>query len=101
MNGIFGAADCHSSSAYAVYFDHKRRTDPGFRKALRKESRKEARVAKEHAEAQAAGHKDSIKDAVRKAKEEGFPTDVQDKETFFMQEVGEGEGICSDGTIIA
>ena len=39
------------STAYAVYFDHKRRTDPEFRKALKRESRKEARAAKEEAEA--------------------------------------------------
>lgn len=31
------------------------------------------------------------------AKEEGFPTDVEDKEAFFMSEVARGETLCQDG----
>ncbi len=83
--------------AYAAYFDHKRRTNPGFRKALKRESQREARVAKEEAEAQGAQQKKAIKSAVREAQEEGFPTNVEDKEAFFMQEVGHGENLCQDG----
>ena len=30
------------------------------------------------------------------AKEEGFPTDVEDKEAYFMNEVGQGEVLCQD-----
>ena len=83
--------------AYAVYFDHKRRSDPGFRKALKRESRREARAAKEQAEAQGAQQKQLIRDAVDQAREEGFPTEIEDKETYFMQEVGRGEALCQDG----
>ena len=32
------------------------------------------------------------------AREEGFPTDVEDKEAYFMNEVGQGELLCQDGT---
>lgn len=83
--------------AYAIYFDHRRRTDPEFRKALRRESRRQARAVKEEAEAYGARHKEAVKAAVAKAKEEGFPTDVEQKEAFFMNEVARGEALGSDG----
>ena len=41
-------------TAYAVYFDHKRRTDPQFRKALKRESKRQAKAAKEAREANGA-----------------------------------------------
>ena len=83
--------------AYAIYFDHRRRTDPEFRKALKRESRKEARAAKEEAEAQGAQQKRAIKAAVEEAREEGFPTNVEEKEAYFMSVVGKGETLCQDG----
>lgn len=86
-------------AGYAVYFDHKRRSDPEFRKALKRESRREARAAKEEAEAQGQEQKQAIKTAVDQAKEEGFPTDVEDKEAYFMNEVGQGELLCQDSML--
>lgn len=83
--------------AYAIYFDHKRRTDPEYRKALKRESRKEARAAREEAEAQGIQQKEAIKAAVRGAREAGFPIDVEDKESYFLNEVGRGEALCQDG----
>lgn len=80
--------------AYAVYFDHKRRTDPEFRKSLKRESRRQARAAREEAEAQGAQQKEAIKRAVKNAIDEGFPTDVEEKEEFFMTEVARGERLC-------
>lgn len=80
--------------AYAVYFDHKRRTDPEFRKSLKRESRRQARAAREEADAQGAQQKEAIKRAVTDAMEEGFPTDVEEKEEFFMNEVARGERLC-------
>lgn len=88
-------------TAYAIYFDHKRRSDPEFRKALKRESRKQARAAKEEAEAQGAQQKKAIKAAVEEAREEGFPTNVEEKEAYFMSEVGRGETLCQDGMIWA
>ena len=81
---------------YAVYFDHKRRTDPEFRKALKRESRREARAAKEEAEAQGEEQKQAIRNAVNDARDQGFPTDVEDKEAYFMEQVGQGEMLLSD-----
>ncbi|KAL8705039.1 MAG: hypothetical protein Q9201_001809 [Fulgogasparrea decipioides] len=82
--------------AYAVYFDHKRRTDPEFRKALKRESRRIAKAAREEAEAQGAQQKQAIRQAVTDAQEEGFPSSVEAKEAYFMNEVGRGEALCQD-----
>lgn len=80
--------------AYAVYFDHRRRTDPEFRRALKRDSKKQARAAKEEAEAQGKEQKKAIRDAVARANEEGFPQDPEEVEAYFMQEVARGEGMC-------
>lgn len=85
--------------AYAVYFDHKRRTDPEFRKALKRESRRIAKAAKEEAEAQGAQQRKAIRQAVSEAQEEGFPTSVEEKEAFFMSMVGQGEALCQGGKL--
>ena len=85
------------SKAYAVYFDHRRRTDPDFRRALKRESRKQARQEKEAAAAQGARQKEAVKAAVAQAKDEGFPAGADEKEAFFMNEVARGEGYCADG----
>ena len=91
------AADNEFIAAYAAYFDHKRRTDPEFRKNLKRESRRIARVAKEEAEAQGANQKRRIRQTVTEAQEEGFPTNVEEKEAYFMNEVGRGEVLCQNG----
>ncbi|KAL9103907.1 MAG: hypothetical protein Q9163_001100 [Psora crenata] len=82
-----------SAAAIATGFLGKLRH---FRKALKRESRREARAAREEAEAQGAEQKKAIRDAVEQAKEEGFPTEIEDKEAYFMQEVGRGETLCQD-----
>jgi import receptor subunit TOM20 len=89
-----------TSSAYALYFDHRRRTDPEFRKALKKEGKRQARLAKEEAEAQSAQQRAAIKAAYKAAQEEGFPTSVEDREQVFLQEVSQGEAYANDGTSI-
>jgi len=80
--------------AYAIYFDHRRRTDPNFRKELKRESKRQARAAKEEAEAQGKEQKQAIRDAVARANEEGFPKDPEEVESYFMQEVAQGESLC-------
>jgi len=84
----------------AVYFDHKRRNDPNFRKQLKKESRKQARAAKEEAEAQSIRARGAARQRVEEAKEEGFPDDSDEKEAYFMQEVQNGEVLSQDGMMI-
>jgi import receptor subunit TOM20 len=75
--------------AYAVYFDHKRRNDPDFRKQLKRESKRTQRAAKEQEEAQGAEQKKAIREAVASANEE--------VEAYFMQEVAQGEGMVQKG----
>ncbi|KIW11822.1 hypothetical protein PV08_09095 [Exophiala spinifera] len=84
--------------AYAAYFDYKRRNDPEFRKALKRESRRQARIAKEEAEIQGKRQREEVKLAVQEAIEEGFPTDVEEKEAFFMQQIAQGEALAGDGS---
>ncbi|KAF2739103.1 protein import receptor MAS20 [Polyplosphaeria fusca] len=83
--------------AYAIYFDHRRRTDPEFRKQLKRESKQQARVAKAEADAKGKEQKKAIREAVEQANEEGFPKDPEEVEGYFMQEVAQGEGMCQSG----
>ena len=85
--------------AYAVYFDHRRRTDPEFRKALKRESRKHERAAKEEAEKEGVRQKKTIREAVDRAIEQGFPTDRDEVEAYFMQELAQGETLSQDGMV--
>lgn len=84
-------------AAYAVWFDHRRRTDPNFRKELKRESKRQARAAREEAEANQLKLKDTVKEAVRIAVAEGFPLDVESKEAYFMEEVSKGEMLSQAG----
>jgi len=83
---------------YAIYFDHRRRTDPTFRKALKRESRKQEKVAKQEADAANSRQRRAIREAVEKANEDGFPSpaDSEEVESYFMKEVAEGEILCQD-----
>lgn len=83
--------------AYAVYFDHRRRNDPDFRKQLKRESKRQAKAAKEEAENAGKEQKKAIREAVERANEEGFPKDPEEVEAYFMQEVAQGEGMCQQG----
>ncbi|KAF2428291.1 protein import receptor MAS20 [Tothia fuscella] len=82
--------------AYAVYFDHRRRTDPEFRKQLKKESKKLAKAQKELAEQAGKEQREAIKKAVNRVNSEGLPTDSEEIERYFMEEVAEGEKLCQD-----
>lgn len=85
--------------AYAIYFDHKRQTDAEFRRNLKRNNRRYARAVKEEAEAQGAQQRESIKIAVQQAKDEGFPTDLEEKEAYFMGQVARGESLCAEGML--
>ena len=80
--------------AYAIYFDYRRRHDVDFRRNLKRESKKQAKVAKVEAESSKKQERQELRDLVDEANEEGFPTDADEKEAFFMQEVGQGEQLC-------
>lgn len=81
---------------YALYFDHRRRTDPDFRKALKRESRKQEKAAKLEAQAESSRQRRAIREAVEKVSQEDLPTDPEEVEKFFMDQVAEGEILCQD-----
>lgn len=84
--------------AYAAWFDHKRQSDPEFRKALKRDNRRMARAVKEEVEAHGAMQREAIKKAVAQAKDEGFPADLEEREAYFMGQVAKGESLCAEGT---
>jgi hypothetical protein len=86
--------------AYAIYFDYRRRHDVDFRRNLKRESKKQAKVAKVEAESSKKQERQELRDLVDEANEEGFPTDADEKEAFFMQEVGQGEQLCQQSMSI-
>ncbi|KAF2197174.1 protein import receptor MAS20 [Delitschia confertaspora ATCC 74209] len=83
--------------AYAVYFDHKRRNDVEFRKNLKREAKRTARAAKEEAESQGKEQKKMIRELVEKTNLQGFPSDPEQVEMYFMQEVALGEQMVGKG----
>ncbi|KAF2754603.1 protein import receptor MAS20 [Pseudovirgaria hyperparasitica] len=84
--------------AYAAYFDHRRRTDPDFRRKLKRDSKKTQRMAKEAEEASEKEQKEAVLAALQRAKDEGVPANTDEWEQFFMTEVARGEQMCQDGS---
>lgn len=87
-----------SAVAYAVYFDHRRRSDPEFRKYLKKQQKKVHKSIEESAKANERAQKEKIRKLVDEANSDGFPTDPEETEAYFMQEVARGETASSDGS---
>lgn len=88
-----------SSTAYAIYFDYRRQSDPEFRRALKRDNRRLARTVRQESEAHGAQQMESIRQAVADAKDEGFPADLEEREGFFMSQVAKGEALCADSTL--
>ncbi|KAK3111889.1 mitochondrial import receptor subunit tom20 [Teratosphaeriaceae sp. CCFEE 6253] len=84
--------------AYALYFDHQRRTSPAFRRELKKQHKKAHKSLEEEAAAASQDQKERIRRVIAEALEEGFPKDPEETEGYFMQEVARGEGMCTDGS---
>ncbi|EFY87566.1 mitochondrial import receptor subunit tom-20 [Metarhizium acridum CQMa 102] len=82
--------------AYAIYFDYRRRSQAEFRRDLRRNERRQVRAEKEEAEASTRAQRDAIKARVDEAKEEGFPTGVEEREAYFNEQVMSGEMLSSD-----
>jgi import receptor subunit TOM20 len=84
--------------AYAVYFDYKRRSDPAFRRSLKRQQKQVSKAAKDEAVAAEKGQKEKVRQVVDEANDEGFPTDPEKTEEYFMTEVARGEQMCQDGS---
>jgi import receptor subunit TOM20 len=72
--------------------------DPAFRKKIRKASKRQTRAVREEAEQEKQNSRTAVKNPVRDAQAEGFPSDVEEKEAFSMQEVSRGEALSGEGT---
>lgn len=91
-----GLLDDCLNLAYAVYFDHARRNKPEFRRQLRRNERRQVRQAKVDAEAETQQQREIIKQVVDEARQEGFPTSVEEKESYFLEQVTQGETLGTD-----
>ena len=104
--------------AYAVYFDHKRRTDANFRKQLRKFSSaaylrtwltwdsgkekkrvKQSQTPSESSQTSNSGgvNANDLRSALESVRNEEVPPGPEEKEQYFMTQVGMGEQLCAQG----
>ncbi|KAG1755368.1 hypothetical protein EDB19DRAFT_1891677 [Suillus lakei] len=88
--------------AYAVYFDHKRRTDVNFRKQLRKEKKrvKQSQTPSESGQTATGGvDANDLRSALESVRNEEVPPGPEEKEQYFMKQVGMGEQLCAQGPV--
>ncbi|KAI9891072.1 MAG: hypothetical protein M1814_003271 [Vezdaea aestivalis] len=86
-------------AAYAVYFDHRRRSDVEFRKSLKREQRQAARVLREEAAAESNRARDQIRKRIKQFKEEELSDmSIEQREKLFMEYVSEGEQLSQEGS---
>lgn len=81
-----------------MYFDHRRRSDPGFRRELKRQHKKLSKQSEESARAAEVAQKQRIRALVNETIEAGFERDPDKTEQYFMQEVAKGEAMCADGS---
>jgi import receptor subunit TOM20 len=63
---------------------------------LKKNNKKVEQTAKQEAEAGAAARLADLKNALEQVKKNGeLPTDLEEKESFFMTQVALGESLCA------
>ena len=82
--------------AYAIYFDHRRRTDAEFRRNLKRESRRAARIAQSEVEAEGQARKRRVKEAVESVKKEDLPP-PEEREDYFLECIKQGEILSQTG----
>lgn len=82
---------------YALYFDHRRRTDPDFRRALKRSARRAQRADKEESHAESTQRARQIKEIVKTVQKEEKPSSREEREAFFLELLSEGERLLRDG----
>lgn len=65
---------------------------------MKRDKKRHAKTQKLQAEAAHAEQRQTLIASVRDAQLVGFPTDVEEKEAFFMNEVATGEALCQEGS---
>ncbi|CAO3564612.1 unnamed protein product [Mortierella alpina] len=82
---------------YAVYFDAKRRNDPAFRRKLKKERKRAEKLMKEEAGKISTQSALTVEEALASIKDEDFPTTMEEREKFCMQQLSAGEALFTKG----
>ncbi|KAF8935956.1 MAS20 protein import receptor-domain-containing protein [Dissophora ornata] len=82
---------------YAIYFDSKRRNDPEFRRKLKKERKRAQKLAKEEAKNLSSKSAQSVEEALASIKDEDFPTSMEEREKFCMEQLSAGESLFTLG----
>lgn len=81
---------------YAIYFDYKRRSSPEFRKALKKRSIQQKKQSKKAETESNKLELEVVKQALLEdLSKNPIPTDLEQKEQFFMEQVALGEQISA------
>ncbi|KAG0253407.1 hypothetical protein DFQ27_007426 [Actinomortierella ambigua] len=82
---------------YAIYFDSKRRNDPEFRRKLKKERKRLMKQAKEEQDKMQKSSSKTIEEALAGINEEEFPTSLEEREKFCMEQLSMGEALFTRG----
>ncbi|PWZ03195.1 MAS20-domain-containing protein, partial [Testicularia cyperi] len=83
---------------YAIYFDHKRQTDPAFRKSLKKDNKKTVKASKREAAKRAKEEDKFIEELLAEVRSPGtFPAGVEEREQYFLKYVSLGEQLFAMG----
>ncbi|KAG0366480.1 hypothetical protein BGZ54_005286 [Gamsiella multidivaricata] len=82
---------------YAIYFDQKRRNDPEFRRKLKKEKKRALKHQKEEEKKKVTRTAQTVEEALSGIKEEEFPTSMEEREKFCMEQLSSGEALFTQG----
>ncbi|KAF9356528.1 hypothetical protein BGX34_009881 [Mortierella sp. NVP85] len=82
---------------YAFYFDAKRRNDPEFRRRLKKERKRLQKLAQEEAKVLSTQSAQTVEEALASINEEDFPTSMEQREKFCMEQLSAGEVLFTQG----
>ncbi|KAI9319058.1 MAS20 protein import receptor-domain-containing protein [Dichotomocladium elegans] len=82
---------------YIIYFDYSRRSDPDFRKKLKRQRKQAAKAAQESQAEDKANKIKLIENVIVAAARETYPTSPEEREKYFMNQVAEGEALCTKG----
>ncbi|KAI7819853.1 MAS20 protein import receptor-domain-containing protein [Gamsiella multidivaricata] len=82
---------------YAIYFDSKRRNDPEFRRKLKKERKRTQKLAAEEAKKLSNKSAQTVEEALASISDEDFPTSMEEREKFCMEQLSAGEALFTQG----
>ncbi|KAI5953346.1 TOM20 [Candida jiufengensis] len=89
-------------TGYAIYFDYQRRNSVNFRKSLKKKQIKQNKQKEKELKESKQSKLDSVKKAlIEDLKSNPIPTDLNEREAFFMEQVATGEQKAKDNHLDA